>query len=157
MSDFILSLENIRIVKQVNDWRRAIQLAAEPLLKQELVDQTYADAVIRNMKKYGSSFIVSPYVILPHARPEQGVKKNSISILLTQKPFYYETQTTPIKLLILLAPEDSRSHLRMLQLVSNVVGDHHRLQKVMEGVSTQMIYEQFHLVETMQWKDGVKR
>lgn len=157
MSDIILSLETIRIVKQVNDWKSAIQLAAEPLLKQELVDQTYADAVIRNMKKYGSSFIVSPYVILPHARPEQGVKKNSISILLTQKPFYYETQTTPIKLLILLAPEDSRSHLRMLQLVSNVVGDHHRLQKVMEGVSAQKIYEQFHLVETIQWRDGVKR
>lgn len=149
MSDSVLSLEYIRIEKQVEDWKAAIRLAVEPLITQGDVHKAYETAIIHNMKKYGNSFIVSPYVILPHARPEQGVKKNAISILLTKKPFYYEGQTTPIKLLIILAPVDSQSHLRMLQLISCVIGEQQNLQKVMESVNNQQIYEQFKLIETL--------
>ena len=81
MDEFIL-LNNFQIDANEIDWYKATKKAITPLIENGFVKVEYEEAIMENLKRAGSKFIISPYIILPHARPEQGVNKNAISFLL---------------------------------------------------------------------------
>lgn len=141
----ILTMDDVQVVEQVADWEDAIQLGVQPLIKHQCVDVAYVKAIVNNVKKHGSNYMLVPYVVLPHARPEQGVKKNGISILLTHKSYYVDEATLPIKLMIVLAPIDSKSHLCMLRYIANVLSDECRMKKIMESKTREEVVHQFTL------------
>lgn len=140
MLNELLNSESIQIVESVNDWKNAIELAAEPLIEKGFVQREYVNAVYKNIERYGTSFLISPYVILPHARPEQGVKNNSVSILLTRKPFFFENSKEPIKLMILMASTDSKSHLRILRDISEVLNDEKGITQILKTKTVKELY-----------------
>lgn len=133
MFDDFITKNNVQIVEYVKDWRQAIQLGVQPLREKDFVDEKYVTAIVRNLENYGSNFIISPYIILPHARPEEGVKKNGISILLVHKPFYFHDHTMPIKLMIVLAPVNAKAHLQMLRSISEVLNDEKRMMHALKS------------------------
>ena len=95
MDEFIL-LNNFQIDANEIDWYKATKKAITPLIENGFVKVEYEEAIMENLKRAGSKFIISPYIILPHARPEQGVNKNAISVLLLKHSVYYENSREPI-------------------------------------------------------------
>ena len=138
-----IQLANIQIVSQVKDWQEAVTLGVQRLILHGDVKKQYLKAVIENVKHIGTSFIVSHNVILPHARPEQEEIRTAESIVLAQKPFYFDEQKVPVKLLLILAPTDSRSHLQMLQKLAYIVSDNQTVKQVMECTTPEALYDIF--------------
>lgn len=65
-----IDVRNFNVVDELSSLHEGIQKATELLHENGYTDDNYTNAVMQNFNRYGRNFIVSPYVILPHARPE---------------------------------------------------------------------------------------
>ncbi len=126
-------VENIQMVERVKHWRQAVELAIKPLVSLNLVQTKYKESILKQMEKDGTSFLIAPYVVMPHGRPEDGVTNNSLSVLFTKEPFFLENSDAPIKLVIVVAATDSKSHLQILQKVSNRLLDKTKFQNLLSS------------------------
>ena len=95
-------LENkINIVDNVKDWEDAIRTAAKPLLADMSITNHYVEAMINNVKKFGTYIVVAPKVAMPHSRPEDGVNKNCLALLKINEGVFLEMKQMKMKKYIL--------------------------------------------------------
>ena len=151
MKEELLSIDNIQVLQAIDNWEAAIKTAVEPLIQNGFVEENYTRAILKNIKAWGPYFMAGPYIILPHARPEEGVKKNQISILSIKKPVYFDNGKVPIRLLMILASVDSKSHLRILKLLVSVLTDETVLRSLLKSDTPQRLLQCFQAKE---WKGG---
>lgn len=144
----VLSVDNIQIQERSCDWKSAIETAVKPLIQNGFVEEKYTAAILRNIEAWGPYFMAGPYIILPHARPEEGVRKNQISILSLKKPVYFDDGTIPIRLLMILASVDSKSHLRILKMLASVVTDETTLRSLLKSNTPQELFQCFQAKES---------
>lgn len=137
----LLAKEDITILDNVKNWIEAVHICLAPLVKNGSVNEQYGKAIVKNIERYGDNFMITPYVVLPHARPEQGVNKNAISILLLKKPCYFNNSKMPIKLVIIMASIDSKSHLQILKSISNALNDEGRVNTVVNSNCSEDLYQ----------------
>ena len=130
----ILKLENVRILDSVKDWIEAINVAVQPLVEQGYCESRYITGIIENTKKFGPYYVLCENLALIHASSEQGVIKNPIKF----KPDGYN-----VRILLVLAAEDSESHIEAIQAISNIFSDKKRVQKILDAKSTEEIFNVF--------------
>ena len=70
------------------DWQTAIRLAEKPLLDYGYISNEYIEKSIQNVIEYGDYIVVSPCVALAHAGSNDGVFKDGLSLLVSEKPVY---------------------------------------------------------------------
>lgn len=76
-----LTPDKINVINTIDTWENAIRLAAEPLLAQEYVTQEYITAILKSHEEIGPYYVLAPGLAMPHARPEEGVLRNGLSLL----------------------------------------------------------------------------
>lgn len=70
-----LTPDKIKVINSIDSWENAVRLAAEPLLMQGYIAGSYIEAILQSHKELGPYYVLAPGLAMPHARPEQGVKK----------------------------------------------------------------------------------
>ena len=80
----LLKKENVQIVESATDWKDAIRISVQPLEQHGYVESRYKEEIISNVESMGPYIVLAPYIALPHARPEQGVKESQIAVTLLQ-------------------------------------------------------------------------
>ncbi len=138
-----LDMNNLYIVDEIQNVKEGIQIASQLLEKNEYTDANYSKAVIKNFEKYGKNFIISPYIILPHARPEQGVIKNGFSIVLVKKPLFCEDAKATVRLIIVLAARSSKDHLDFLKYFASILNDDTKISTILQAKEKHDLYEGF--------------
>lgn len=141
----MIQQKNIRIIDEVVDWKEAISQAVLPLIENGYVETRYGDSIIENTEKFGPYYVIAPNIALPHARPEQGVLKKQLGILLLRHPIKFSQDGYDVRLLITLAASDSESHLQTLAKLSDILGDDDRIGKILGASSVEEIYRLFTL------------
>lgn len=141
----MIQQQNIRIKDEVADWKEAVSQAVLPLIENGYVESRYVDSIIENTEKFGPYYVIAPNIALPHARPEQGVVKKQLAVLLLRKPIKFSQDGFDVRLLITLAATDSESHLQTLAKLSDILGDDDRIGKILGASSTEEIYRLFTL------------
>ncbi|MDP2814001.1 MAG: PTS sugar transporter subunit IIA [Erysipelotrichaceae bacterium] len=141
----MIQQKNIRIIDEVADWKEAISQAVLPLIENGYVETRYVDSIIENTEKFGPYYVIAPNIALPHARPEQGVLKKQLGILLLRHPIKFSQDGFDVRLLITLAASDSESHLQTLSKLSDILGDDDRIGKILGASSVEEIYRLFTL------------
>ncbi|WP_088832407.1 BglG family transcription antiterminator [Paenibacillus tyrfis] len=111
----LLPPEHLVLRDGASDWKVAIELAAEPLLRRGFIEPRYVKAMIAKVDSYGPYIVVSPGVAIAHAKPEEGVRRLGMSLLKLEHavPFGPEVRHQ-IRLVLVLASADGESHLRAL-------------------------------------------
>lgn len=133
----MFSKNNIQIVDSVTDWQASIKIASLPLLEQKIITNTYVNNMIENIKKMGFYIILTDNVAMPHARPEQGVNKNGVSLLKLNNFVYYGEQK--IYLIFILAAIDSNSHIDTLKKLMDVFDNENTIKKLINSKTTDEI------------------
>lgn len=128
----LLDIKNLCILDEAKNIEECIVVATNLLEENGYTNSNYKGAVLKNFKKYGQNFIISPYIILPHARPEQGVIKTGVSIVLLNNPLICTKSNVSIRLVIVLAAKNSFDHLELLKFFSNILSDNERLHNIFE-------------------------
>lgn len=138
----LLKKENIQVAEDVSDWKEAIRLAAQPLLKDKAITNVYIRAMIDTLVKMGPYIVVSPKVAIPHARPEDGVNRLGMSLLwLEHSVPFSDKGTHDVQLLIVLAAIDGEAHLKAISQLTNMLSDQTVKEKLLAAGSRESIYE----------------
>lgn len=140
----LISLDNVIVLEGVNNWEEAVIKSAEPLLKKKSVKQEYIDKIIKNTKELGPYYVIAPYVAMPHAKPEDGVIKQQISILLLKKPIKFSENGFDVCLIITLAATDYSSHLETLKKLAEILGDETKIGKIIESNTREEVFSYFN-------------
>ena len=133
----LLKKENVQIVESATDWKDAIRISVQPLEQHGYVESRYKEEIISNVESMG------PYIALPHARPEQGVKESQIAVTLLQNEVRFAGEEKPVKLLIALAASDNNRHLDALMSISEILQNEDTVQKILNSKDKEELYSYF--------------
>lgn len=133
----LIAEEDIQVVNSVADWKEAVRLASKPLINEHTITQKYVDNMIQSVEDNGPYMVIADYFALMHARPGEGVNKLGMSLLTTKQPFDLEGK--PVKIVLVLAATDNKSHLASLQKVMSVFMDDASYQTVLNGSKEEIV------------------
>jgi mannitol/fructose-specific phosphotransferase system IIA component (Ntr-type) len=119
----LLTTQTIQIRTNVADWKEGIRAASKPLLDLGTIEEGYVDSMIQSIEKNGPYVVITPGVAIPHARPEEGVRSLSMSLLKLDEPVDFAPDK-PVRLIIVLAAADSESHLRALVQLTKLLSEY---------------------------------
>ncbi|WP_270607688.1 PTS sugar transporter subunit IIA [Enterococcus thailandicus] len=116
---------------KVANWEEAVKLAAEPLLRERIIEEKYIQAMIKNVREMGTYMVLVPRVAMPHARPEAGALGTGFSILKLVEPISFG-DVKDVYLIICLATDNNDAHLAMLQKISALIDEEEKVDALLE-------------------------
>jgi mannitol operon transcriptional antiterminator len=132
----LLTEKTIRFKLLVDSWEEAILEASNPLLEQGYITEGYIKAMINNVKNLGPYIVIVPSIAIPHARPEEGVKKLGMSLLCLQNPVSFSSKEEhQVRLVIVLAAIDNEMHLKALSQLITLLSDNQKVAEIMSAGS----------------------
>lgn len=139
LSELILQ-EHVQVLDSISDWKKAIECASQPLLDKGYIQPSYVESMIETVISVGPYFVVAPMIAIPHARPESGVHKLSMSLLKLDQPVAFdERPENEVKLLIILAAEDNSSHLKALAQLTELLSKEDEVNTILDADSIESI------------------
>jgi len=125
----MLTEETIALGLNVRDWQEAVREAGNLLVKADRVEPRYVEAMIRMVQEIGPYIVIAPGVALPHARPEDGVKKACMSLVTLSPPINFGNKyNDPVKLVVAFGTTDKKAHIDALAELAKLLGDSAKLE-----------------------------
>lgn len=135
-----LTEKKIQIVDSVSDWRQALTISAEPLLADKSINEHYIEAIFRSHEELGPYYVLAPGLAMPHARPEQGAKKNGLSLLHIKEGVSFDAdENDPIYVVIMLCAVSGDEHIRMITALAEIFCDEARLESLLNASTIEEI------------------
>ena len=134
----------VNIVDNVKDWEDAIRTAAQPLMADMSITNNYIEAMINNVKKFGTYIVVAPKVAMPHSRPEDGVNKNCLALLKINEGVFFGDETDEeekVYFIFVLGAVDNESHIETLTQLMDVIDDEDKIEAMVKAESVDEIME----------------
>lgn len=110
LRDSLVENDSIRVHEDAKTWQEAVKKATDPLVEKGVVENRYVDAIIASTEHYGPYYILMPGMAMPHARPEDGVIKDSFSLITLNEPVTF-SDGKEVQVLLTLAATSSDIHL----------------------------------------------
>ncbi len=129
----------IQVVESAENWEKAIETAAQPLIKNGKIKYGYVENIIKNIKELGPYIIVLPGVAMPHARPDENVIESSLSLLKINKGVSFSEDTEDVKLMFVLAAKDSNSHIDIIEQLTELLGDDEKIERLMNAETVEEV------------------
>lgn len=128
----LLNKEVIKLNVKCMDWKDAIRKGSEILINKGFVEERYTEAIFNSFEEFGSYMVIAPGIVLSHARPEEGVKKLSMSLMTLKDPIEFGSEMNdPVKLVITLAAIDSEAHMEVIKKLMELLMNAEDLNKLM--------------------------
>jgi len=100
--------------------------------------------MIRVAKEFGPYIVIAPGIALPHARPEDGVIKASITVMRLKTPVDFGNKDNdPVYLVVALAALDNKGHVEGLSELATVLGDEGKIQNIKQAETKEELLEIF--------------
>lgn len=120
----LLNEELILLNINASDWEDAIRKAAQPLVDEKKVTESYVDDIIVGVKNNGPYIVLTEHVALSHARPESGALESAIGVATLKTPVEFGNEANdPVKYLFTLSAKDSSQHLSALSELAGLFED----------------------------------
>lgn len=132
--------ELIDIVDSVSDWREAIIIASNPLLKKGIITKNYQEKMVSNVEDMGPYIVLSKDIAMPHARPEDGAKKSAISVLKIRERVKFDEKKN-VNIIIALACSSDDDHIKTLQYISETLSHPDNYKRLIEAEDVNQIYK----------------
>lgn len=129
----------IQVVESVENWEKAIETAAQPLIKNGKIKYGYVENIIKNIKELGPYIILLPGVAMPHARPDENVIESSLSLLKINKGVSFSEDTEDVKLMFVLVAKDSNSHIDIIEQLTELLGDDEKIERLMNAETVEEV------------------
>ncbi|MFD1385219.1 BglG family transcription antiterminator [Oceanobacillus oncorhynchi subsp. oncorhynchi] len=139
LHDF-LTVDHITLRESVASFDEAIRLCGAPLLTNGYITPHYIDAAIQHSKE-DSYIAIGEHVAIPHATPEEGVKKVGMSLLKIRNGVPYGEENHQIHLMIMIAAADKKQHIHALMQLMKVASSSSLLPKLTQASSKEYIYK----------------
>ncbi|MDO4605054.1 MAG: PTS sugar transporter subunit IIA [Helcococcus sp.] len=136
----LLIQENIKFNVKAENWKEAISISAEPLLKTRCIDKSYIDAMIKNIDNFGPYIIIADGIALPHASSEAGVNRTSMSLIKLDESVYFNDSNQLINFFICLSTKNNE-HFNAFTTLINGLRDKEILKKFKSASNSEEMYK----------------
>lgn len=131
----LLTPEYIHFSNEQLSWQEALKLACMPLEESGHITDRYVEAIMDRVKTFGPYIHLGRGVAIPHARPEDGVKKLGMSFLkLSQPVLLDDKEEHAVDVLITLAAIDNSTHLDALSELTKILSSPDKLSQLKEAI-----------------------
>ena len=129
--------ENVNLIESTANWEESVKLAAKPLLDKGFISENYVNAMINDINRLGFYIVLREGVAMPHSRPENGVLQTSMALLKLKNPVNYGDNQ--VKLIFILAAEDSEKHIEALTGFSELLQNDDEVEALMNAKTTEEV------------------
>ena len=127
--------ERILLNVPCTDWEDALDKGAAPLLADKVIEESYVQAVKVNHREM-PYMVIAKGIMLAHARPECGAHKIGLTLMTLATPIEFGNDLNdPVRLVITLATPDNKSHVKMLEALTNFMMDPELLEKFLSATT----------------------
>lgn len=136
----ILTKDVIQTQVRVSDWEDAIRQCGRLLVRSDIADESYVDAMVQSVKTIGPYIVVAPGIAMPHARPEAGAKKTGFSLMTLSHPVPFgNKENDPVVIVVCICSADHTSHIKALSELVNLFGDEQNVQKIKSAATPEEV------------------
>ena len=121
LKESLIQNNAIQLNAKATDWKAAIKIGTDALVKSGVIEARYYDAIIAAIKSEGPYICIHDSFALPHCRPEDGVIKTGFALTVLETPILFEELDEPVDVLITLAGKDSEEHIEGTMQVASLI------------------------------------
>lgn len=140
----LLTLTHITKTDSVETWHDSIRLAAQPLLNENLISQTYVEAMISRYPEISESIVLRLAIAIPHAEIEKGANQLCMSLLHIKQGIGSE-QLGKLHFVVVIAATDRRSHFTALLQLMELANDRSILKKLHDTTTSEQLYQEIQM------------
>lgn len=121
LRDSLADNNAILLQAEANTWQEAVKLGVDLLVKADVVEPRYYQAILDGVEQFGPYFVIAPGLAMPHGRPEEGVKKTGFALVTLKTPLVFNHEDNdPVDILITMAAVDANTHqeVGIMQIVN---------------------------------------
>jgi len=138
----VLTEDTIMVKADISDWKDAIRKSGELLVKVGAADPKYIDAMIKFCEEHNAYIVIAPGIAIPHARPEDGMKKVGFSLITLKKPVEFGNPgNDPVNLVIALGAPDNKSHIKALAQLAEILMNKEAVKRIRDARTKSEILE----------------
>lgn len=145
----ILNPKNIYLNEEIKSWEECILKMGRGLIEENIISHEYIKRVIEAIKSYDSYMVITPEVILPHAKNDIGVFKTGMSIMSLKEDIELPSKKK-VKYIILFSSRDRTEHLSAMKTLVELISDYNfkeKLSKYTTGKEVIKYIESYKKVE----------
>ncbi|MDP3304695.1 MAG: PTS sugar transporter subunit IIA [Erysipelotrichaceae bacterium] len=119
----LIKEKHIQLSDRFDDWQKAIEFAAKPLLDDGIIQQRYITKMIWAVESLGPYMVILPKIAFVHAGNEDGVIRNGISCLRMAQPLSFGSQkATDVQVIFVIASKakEDMGLLRLVRIIENM-------------------------------------
>lgn len=136
----IIEKQRIVFKDSIDNWEEAISIAAQPLLREGVIVESYIHAMIDCVKEFGPYIVIAPNIAIPHAHSGCGVRKTAISFMKVENPVHFsESPEHDARLFFVLASTGNDSHMPLIMSIVSSLSDENIINKLLESKSIEDI------------------
>lgn len=119
----LLKVNNIRLNIDVNNLEEAILEAGNILVKESYTNINYINQMQEVVKEYGSYMMISPGIIMPHAKGEKNIYKTGMSLITLNNPVKFPNGKE-VEILFAFSSLNGKEHLNSMVDLMNLINDY---------------------------------
>lgn len=118
----MLTAGSIALKVHAAGWQDAVRRAGELLVATGGAEPRYVEAMVAMVEEIGPYIVIAPGVALPHARPEEGVRRPCMSLVTLASPVSFgNAYNDPVTLVIAFGTPDREGHIGALAEVARLL------------------------------------
>lgn len=137
----IIEKNDIQVGLHASDYKEAILLASEPLIKEGKITKRYAEMMIESLESLGPYIVLMPGFALAHSVPCEEVKENCLSIAIFNEGIDFKSEKGLVRVVMVLASTDGESHVEKLsKIASKLMNDDDFITKLIGCENDEEVY-----------------
>ncbi|NPV70552.1 MAG: PTS transporter subunit EIIA [Firmicutes bacterium] len=140
----LLNENTIALKQKAVDWKEAVSLVGNLLVKSGGVEPAYVEAMRQTVVECGPYIVLAPGIALPHARPGESVKRTSMALATLERPVEFGVpHNDPVDILISFATTDNQSHIQALAELSAILMEPANIERIRAATSARQVMALF--------------
>ncbi|AWB85766.1 PTS sugar transporter subunit IIA [Mycetocola zhujimingii] len=114
----------VELGRVAHDWREAIRITGDALVKSGVTQPGYTDRMIDVIEEFGAYIVIAPGLALAHARPGADVRREGLAVVTLAEPVAFgHPHNDPVNVILGLAVTTPESHVTSVAALANVFND----------------------------------
>jgi PTS system ascorbate-specific IIA component len=128
-----LQKKNIAVNVEAADWKEVVAETGKLLLEAGQIEKRYIEAMKQSIIDNGPYVVIGKGIALLHARPEDGVKENCLSLITLAEPVEFGNKNNdPVKIAFAFGTVDNEKHVKTISELSVVLMEESAVDNIAE-------------------------
>ncbi|HHY35129.1 MAG TPA: PTS sugar transporter subunit IIA [Firmicutes bacterium] len=134
----------IKLNVPATNWEEAVRAAGALLESKGDISPAYTEAMVKVVRELGPYAVIAPGVALPHARPEDGVRRSCLGLVRLAAPVEFGNKANdPVDLVFPLGGTRDEGHLEVLAALAGFLSTPGNLEAIRKARTEEEVLSVF--------------